>query len=180
MMLTLEQQKKVEENMGLVGKVISDKVHEPNRVGLHSYEDLFQIGCIGLCKAAATDKGGTFSTYAYRLIWNEICDALIYSSYRQKRETTLELERYVNVHGDDTAFDKIEQRLVVRTGITLAKGCATPFMKVCIDVCLRMSAGEPSKEIAREMGITANQVTAYASKGKKFLRGSTNVLNLIS
>ena len=40
-------------------------------------DDLFQIGCIGLCKAAATDKGGCFSTYAYRLIWNEICTALI-------------------------------------------------------------------------------------------------------
>ena len=25
-------------------------------------DDLFQIGCIGLCKAAATDKGGCFST----------------------------------------------------------------------------------------------------------------------
>ena len=24
-----------------------------------------------------TDKGGCFSTYAYRLIWNEICDELI-------------------------------------------------------------------------------------------------------
>lgn len=40
------------------------------------YDDIFRIGCIGLCKAAATDKGGTFFTYAYRLIWNEICDAL--------------------------------------------------------------------------------------------------------
>ena len=49
-------------------------------------DDLFQIGCIGLCKAAATDKGGTFSTYAYRLIWNEICDALIYSTRRQAAE----------------------------------------------------------------------------------------------
>ena len=42
---------------------------------IYSHDDLYQIGCIGLCKAAATDKGGCFSTYAYRLIWNEICDA---------------------------------------------------------------------------------------------------------
>lgn len=34
--------------------------------GVLIYDDVFQIGCIGLCKAAAIDKGGTFSTYAYR------------------------------------------------------------------------------------------------------------------
>ena len=76
MKLTAEQQRKAEENMGLVGKVIADKVHG-TYFGSYTREDLFQIGCIGLCKAAATDMGGCFSTYAYRLIWNEICTALI-------------------------------------------------------------------------------------------------------
>ena len=66
----------VTENLRLVHKVIHDKVHSPQQLGMFSYDDLFQIGCIGLCKAAATDKGGVFSTYAYRLIWNEICSAL--------------------------------------------------------------------------------------------------------
>ena len=55
MKLTAEQQRKVEENMGLVGKVIADKVHG-TYFGRYTREDLFQIGCIGLCKAAATDK----------------------------------------------------------------------------------------------------------------------------
>ena len=73
MTLTAEQQKKVEQNIRLVQKVINDKVHGPYQLGIYTYDDIFQIGCIGLCKAAATDKGGTFSTYAYRLIWNEIC-----------------------------------------------------------------------------------------------------------
>ena len=77
MTLTVIQQRKVEENMGLVHQVIKDKVHGYNQWGFYIYDDLFQIGCVGLCKAAATDKGGTFSTYAYRLIWHEICDALI-------------------------------------------------------------------------------------------------------
>ena len=77
MRLTPEQQRVVEENMGLVVKVIQDKVHDLHQDSCFSFEDLRQIGAIGLCKAAATDKGGCFSTYAYRLIWNEICDALI-------------------------------------------------------------------------------------------------------
>ena len=65
MRLTCEQQTIVEENMGLVGKVIKDKVHGLGQDTAFCYDDLFQIGCIGLCKAAATDKGGCFSTYAF-------------------------------------------------------------------------------------------------------------------
>lgn len=32
------------------------------------------------------NEEGPFSTYAYRLIWNEICDALNYANKRQSRE----------------------------------------------------------------------------------------------
>ena len=60
--MTNEQRKIVEDNMGLVGKVIKDKVHGIGHSGVYSYDDLFQIGCIGLCKAARTDKGGCYST----------------------------------------------------------------------------------------------------------------------
>ena len=81
MTLTKEMQKKVEENMGLVGKVISDKIHSLDTPNFYSYDDLFQIGCIGLCKAAYSDCGGTFSTYAYRCIKNEI----LYFLRREKR-----------------------------------------------------------------------------------------------
>ena len=55
MKLNAEQQKKVEDNLGLVNKVINDKVHGPYYLGMYTRDDLFQIGCIGLCKAAATD-----------------------------------------------------------------------------------------------------------------------------
>ena len=55
MQLTEEQRVIAEENMGLVGKVIGDKVRSLNQGINYSYDDLFQIGCIGLCKAAASD-----------------------------------------------------------------------------------------------------------------------------
>ena len=67
--LTKEQRIKVEENMGLVGKVIKDCVHTLGAGSMFGYDDLFQIGCLGLCKAAQTDKPGhtvAFSTYASR------------------------------------------------------------------------------------------------------------------
>lgn len=48
MTLNDEQRKKVEENMGLVGKVIKDKIHGINQMGIYSQEDLMQIGYLGL------------------------------------------------------------------------------------------------------------------------------------
>lgn len=94
MKLTQEQQKKVEQNMRLVGKVIKDKVHGTNQLGIYSYDDIVQIGYIGLCKAAYTDKGGCFSTYAYRLIWHEISDALIRANRLGDREILLSTYNY--------------------------------------------------------------------------------------
>ena len=95
MTLTEKERGKIEKNIGLVHKVIRDKLQPPYQVGMYSYEDLFQIGCIGLCKAASTDKGGTFSTYAYRLIWHQICDAMIYATRRQTKETTCDVTPYI-------------------------------------------------------------------------------------
>ena len=78
MTLTEEQRGQVEANMGLIGKVLKDKLRGSSALGVYTHEDLFQIGCVGLCKAVAEDKKtGCFSTFAYRLIWNEICDALV-------------------------------------------------------------------------------------------------------
>ena len=45
MTLTQPQQKKVEQNLGLVGKVIKDKVHNPGQNSIYSYDDLYQ--CTG-------------------------------------------------------------------------------------------------------------------------------------
>ena len=86
--LTELQQRKVEENLGLVGQVIKERVHGVGQIGIFSYDDLFQIGTIGLCKAVQTDRPGkgAFSTYAYRIIYNEIMTQLDYATLRRQRE----------------------------------------------------------------------------------------------
>ena len=131
MRLTYEQQTIVEENMGLVGKVIKDKVHGLGQDTAFCYDDLFQIGCIGLCKAAATDKGGCFSTYAYRLIWNEICDALIKASRIQENEFYLE----------DTPRDKNEKALSERDLLLICE------QKLLIQTVKERASGMTSKGI---------------------------------
>lgn len=167
MMLTTEQQVKVEENMGLVGKVIADRVHGTNQYGIFRYEDLFQIGCIGLCKAAATDKGGCFSTYAYRLIWNEICDALIYANRRKDTEVLVEYEALCQTEDANNHYP--DELGVAKTLFTVRED-AVPTVRKGIDALILMSQGYSCREIGEKMGGTPKLVTAWVSKARKHLK----------
>ena len=163
MTLTQPQQKKVEQNLGLVGKVIKDKVHNPGQNSIYSYDDLYQIGCIGLCKAAYSDKGGCFSTYAYRLIWNEICTALIYANRRAAKECELIPE----VLGKEDSLDEhhelsmILDRLEANASEAMAKGIRA----------IRLSAeGYSHAEIGSILGESDKCVAARISRTRKYLR----------
>ena len=168
MKLSADQQNLVEANLGLVGKVIRDKVRGINQMGIFDYHDLFQIGCLGLCKAAATDKGGNFSTYAYRLIWNEICDALVYATKRESTELQI-LDR----PGAAAVPDPIEQILLraeLHTGIRKARESANPSTRKGIDALLLMAEGYTCGEIGARMHAAPNLVTAWMAKARKHLR----------
>ena len=168
MTLNDTQRKHVEDNMGLVGKVIKDKVHGVNGLGIYTYDDLFQIGCIGLCKAAATDRDACFSTYAYRLIWNGICSALIYANRRTGKEVPTEpkvLSTYeaeiVPQQTDNTLTDLLDEAERSAAGVT-AKG---------IRALRLMADGYTAREIGEQMGARANNVTAWVSRARRYLRG---------
>ena len=164
MKLTAEQQRKAEENMGLVGKVIADKVHG-SRFGSYTREDLFQIGCIGLCKAAATDKGGCFSTYAYRLIWIEICTALIQTT-RRCAELPMEMP-ILEIQGEKGEFPStLELEDLLERGESAAKG----VVKKGIQALRLRQKGYSTREIGTYLEAPDNYVTAWEAKARKFLR----------
>ena len=151
MTLTQPQQRKVEQNLGLVGKVIKDKVHNPGQNSIYSYDDLYQIGCIGLCKAA------------YRLIWNEICTALIYANRRAAKECELLPE----VLGKEDSLDEhhelsmILDRLEANASEAMAKGIRA----------IRLSAeGYSHAEIGSILGESDKCVAARISRTRKYLR----------
>ena len=174
MKLNEEMQKKVEENLGLIHKVINDKVHGPYQMGIYSRDDLFQSGCIGLCKAAATDKGGNFSTYAYRLIWNQICDALIYSTRRQANEVTYDVSPYTaEADENDLALG-----IAIDQALEKAKLEAPPSTVKGIEAIRLMSEGFTCREIGEQMGATDKVVAAWISKARKFLKARKDVLDL--
>lgn len=170
MKLTKEQQVKVEENLGLVYRVLGDKLKGQSSVGSYTREDLFQVGCIGLCKAAATDKGGTFSTYAYRLIWHEICDVLVKANRERNAEVLDEHDEYI---ADTTLNEeqKADIDLDVVRELRAAKGYAPPHIAKGIDAMLLMARGYTCREIGDKIGASDNLVSAYMSKARKYLKG---------
>lgn len=169
MKLTPEQQRVVEENMGLVGKVIKDKIHGLDQYCTYTFDDLFQIGCIGLCKAAATDKGGCFSTYAYRLIWNEICDALIKATRQSKHEQLWdpsEVQRAVTYNAPLQLFSACEQQLMMEQVRKRASGITVKGI-ICLEL---QSDGYTSKEIGELVGAKAATVRVWMSNARRYLQ----------
>lgn len=168
MTLTERQQRVVEENMGLVGRVIKDKVHGLGQEGAFTYDDLFQIGCIGLCKAAATDKGGCFSTYAYRLIWNEICDALVKTTRINQNETVMEaneIVRGVQEHMPDP-LEACELKQILDSARRSADGVTAKGVQ-----CLMLSAqGYTSSDLANIFSANASAVRMWMTKARRYLK----------
>lgn len=166
--MTLEQQRIVEANMGLVGKVIKDKVRQLGQPGTPSYDDLFQTGCIGLIKAAMTDKGGTFSTYAYRLIWNEICDELIRNTrlvLNEEPADTIEiLSGSAQQHPDP--METHDLRHTLAQAKKQARGGAARGIE-CLEL---MVQGYSSQEIGDIVGADSGTVRMWMTRARKYLK----------
>lgn len=179
MQLNDKERKVVEENMGLVGQVIKDHVMGIGNIGIFSYDDLFQIGCIGLCKAAVNDDGRSkFSTYAYICIRNEIFLALEYATVRRKREIITDdayvLQRDVledpfqmtGLSELDALLDELQEKT---SGVT-SKGIEA--MKLHVQ-------GYNYREIGEMMGgVPAKNVTAWVSRARSYLKKQTKLLRL--
>jgi RNA polymerase sigma factor (sigma-70 family) len=177
MVLTPKQQRIVEENMGLVGKVIKDKVHGVGQQGVFTYEELFQIGCIGLCKAAATDKGGCFSTYAYRLIWNEICNALVKSTRINEYEMTLEADKILRgvreQQPDPLEACKLKQILEA------AKSSADTVTGKGIACLLLSIQGYTSDELSTIFDAKAPTVRMWMTKARRYLKDYPELVSYV-
>lgn len=170
--LTDKQRVKVEENMGLVGKVIRDCVHTLAKGCIYDYDDLFQIGCIGLCKAAQTDRPGykgAFSTYAYLLIRNEIYTQLEYAT-RRGRELATDPSEIHCASIDDSGLQEIASCGGLLSLLDRAQAEATGVTAKGIQAIRLLADGYTCREIGEQFGVPANHVTAWVSKGRKYLK----------
>lgn len=170
MRLNEEQSRLAEASLGLVGKVVKDRLHDTNGAGVFTYEDLYQIGCVGLCKAAAAYTPGKakFSTYAYILIRNEIFTALAYAALRQSREQVIESEKLPGTFDMDLPDGAWEQ---LNRALDATRARASGITAKGIEAIRLLSEGYTHREIGEKMGgVPANYVTAWVGRARKFLR----------
>lgn len=140
------------------------------------YLAIVQIGYIGLCKAAYTDKGGCFSTYAYRLIWHEISDALIRANRLGDREILLSTYNYEAQ--EDAHFSSFSESLEIENAISNAETSATEIIQKGIQA-LRMSTdGYNSYEIGEVLHTSPGKVRVWMSRARKYLKSQPEIVRL--
>lgn len=164
--LTPAQQTLVTKNLGLVSHVIETCVSLPYDQSVYDCDDLYQIGCIGLCKAAAATTGkGKFSTYAYKVIRNEIYNALIYAA---RRTHSMYIETMQEKEAEDI-YDTASSQAILESLERSKQGADTMVCKG-IEAIVQSAQGVPRPEIARSIGISVNSLRAYISVARKHLK----------
>ncbi len=144
------------------------------------YDDLYQEGCIWLCKAAATfrkDKGVKFETYAFKVVLNGLRTYCRLMCSKQKRQCTLplcndeedgtlELELLLT---EDRTEDFISEMDTLQLLHTL-KGQYTGTVKRGIEAIEWKVKGFTGKEIADMFGVKPNLVGAWISRAASRLK----------
>lgn len=124
-------------NQGLVVYCI-DKVL---KLAPNLYEEAFSAGIIGLCKAALTfdvDKGVSFSTFAFKIVRNEI---LIYLRGENRHSKDIHFEENINTDSDKEIL--LIDRYVDQNAITLYEHIEKiEYISKVISIMLNCFSGE--------------------------------------
>lgn len=154
-----------------------------------SYDDLYQEGCLWLCKAAATfqeDQGVKFETYAFKVIVNGLRTYCRLMCNKQKRQCTLPL------HSDEDgqpaldqfplAEDRTDELIDEIDALQLLhamKNQYTGTVKLGIEAIEWKVKGFTGKEIADMYGVKPNLVGAWISRAASRLKGNPEFMRVL-
>lgn len=187
-MLTPQQEKMFEENIGLVYSTINRYVSHPGEAGLNDYEDLAQIGSMALCHAIKTydqGKGAVFSTYATTVIKNRL-----YNATRDGRDVWLDtaddiedvmIENsaslvYNNINKAEDVFAEKEQDEVLLALAEKYGGIAGKGVKAII----LMMKGYSCDNIAEMYKTKPSTVSSWMSRARSKLKKEPEILRLLA
>lgn len=176
--LTPNQKTLVETHLSVVHWVIITKMNINNSIYGFGYDDLFQEGCIFLCKAAATydENKSQFPTYAKRVVHNGLLSHCRRICRHQSRFCLIDTENQegliqsgiIDVDTDDfthylsmiETLDLLESRKQDYDGITL-RGIEALELKI---------QGSRVTDIADLYQVPSSHVGAWISRAAKKLR----------
>ena len=171
--LTSEQQKLVEENLDLPDILLRTKIHPNETIRGMEFDELYQCGCLALCRAAATyDSSTQFRTYASRVVYNAMIDQC--RTAQKHYGNTLSFDTAVGDEEDShsiflQASDAMDDTVLAGELTKLLdeakrthKGAVLKGIKA-IELQLK---GYSGAEIARMYGVKNNNVTSWISKAR--------------
>ncbi len=175
--LTPEQQKLAEDNMNLVDIILHTRIKPNENIRGMEYDELYQFGCIALCRAAATYDGRVlFTTYANHVIYNALIDECRKAQVQYAR--LLSYDAAIAGDGDthemylespDEVDDDIKAEELVKI-LTNAKQKHTGAVLNGIEAIELQIKGYTGAEIARLYGVKNNNVTSWIAKARAVLR----------
>lgn len=181
--LSDEQRKLVENNLSVIDQVIRKSITMNREIPGMEYDDLYQIGAIGLCKAAVKyqkKENASFETYAYRVIKNELLDH-VRSVLRKEEART----RYIS---DEEAYLRQIQRrnneftLNERTSIYFLlekRNDVSETTRKGIEAMVLQMQGYSGTDIAEKYDVNPNYVTACISRARKHLMKDGKFVKMI-
>jgi len=170
MMRTPEQTELIEKNMKLVHYVINTYFTLNNGNSELEYDDLFQVGCIGLMKAAEKydkEKGYKFNTFADRVIKNNIIDYL--RSCKRQYVVPVESQLLENIVQDDDDLSKCLDKKELLALLTSVKEEYKGDKRKGIEVIEFLILGYDIKKVSEIYNTTTENISKWRYLAKKEL-----------
>lgn len=183
MNLDKDKAKLVEDNIHVVKAVIKKEICINNQDIDLEFDELYQIGCLALCKAAALfdeAKGTDFFTYAYKLVKNALFDHCRKIQCRQKylADTGGAIPEG-NVGALDEEIAEAQFRKTFAKITRYAKSKYTGVVLKGIEAIEFKTLGYNGSEIAKLYGVKVNHVNAWISKARAKLRDDPVIMSYI-
>lgn len=183
---TEEYTRLVEDNLDLVSATLKYCIHSTKEYGME-YDDLYQIGSMALCKAAAryqTDQGAAFRTFASVVIRNSLLDHIRQVKNREQPipfsaplpyRPTLTYGDIIDFPYEIPADEDTGEVLHLLSNIKKEYSGVT---RKGIDALSLQIIGYTSRDIAELYGVKSNHVSAWVSRAAKKLRSNKQILAL--
>lgn len=183
--LNKEQRRLVEEHLSVVHWVIVGHIHVNEAAYGLGYDDLFQEGCIWLCRAAASHDPAIagFPTYARKVVHNGLVSYCRNMCRRQARFQYLEVGEQGELMADGKEVPgqvvELDSYLAEKELLGLLESCRQEYAGVAglgVEAIAWKVRGLGLKEIAAIYQVPSNHVGAWISRSAKKLRDNEKFL----
>lgn len=185
--LTDEQRCLVTEHMSVVHWVIIENIHVNERIYGFNYDDLFQEGCIWLCRAAVSYNTSLsqFSTYAKKVVRNGLISYCRGMCDKQRRFSRLEIGEHGELIADGAVLHQIDEfnaHISLVETLSLLESRKQDYSGIArlgIEALELKINGSSIKEIAQLYGVPSSHVGAWISRSVEKLRKDRKFMDSI-